>query len=218
MDFVRQHNIFNPDEQKLKITIIGAGSSGSFMAMALSKFGYKNVKVIDFDIVEEHNIPVQIYKPRDKGKLKVEALSQDVFEHTGEMLRTEERKIDESYQFLVDSYSVIVVCVDNMEARKIIYQQLKTSGFPLKLIDTRMGGEGFSIHTCDMGNQEDRERYEKSLEGTFKELPCGEKAVIYCIMSLVAEGVNIIKKIEKSESYPKILRREMKTYRFIHDN
>jgi len=215
MDFNRQHNIFNPNEQKLNITIVGAGSTGSYMAFALAKFGYRNVKVIDYDIVEAHNIPVQIYKPRDEGRLKVEALAQEIYEHTGERIVCENKKIDECYSFETDAYSVVVVCVDNMEARKIIYQQMKTSGQPVRLIDTRMGGEGFSIHTCDMGNLENREQYEKSLEGTFKELPCGEKAVVYCIMSLVAETTNIIKKIEKSESYPTIVKREMKNYRIL---
>lgn len=215
MDFNRQHNIFDPTQQKLALTIVGAGSSGSYMAFALTKFGYKDIKVIDFDVVEKHNIPVQIYKPRDEGLFKVEALKSDIYEYTGEMILTDNVKIDDNYDLNLNENSVVVICVDNMEARKLIFEKLVNSGKPVKLIDTRMGGEGFSLHIVDMNNAEDKSRYAKSLDVVAMELPCGEKAVVYCIMSLVAETTNIIKKIEKGEQYPTILRREMKTYRFI---
>ena len=68
MDFSRQNRIFNPDQSKINVTILGAGSTGSFIAFVLAKMGIKEIKVVDFDKVEAHNIPNQYYRLKDVGK------------------------------------------------------------------------------------------------------------------------------------------------------
>ena len=62
MDFSRQYRIYNPEKSNLDITIIGAGSTGSFTALNLAKMGIKKIKGIDFDIVEAHNLPNQFFR------------------------------------------------------------------------------------------------------------------------------------------------------------
>lgn len=216
MEFTRQNRIYNPEKQNIEVTIIGAGSTGSFVGLNLAKMGIKNIKIIDFDKVEAHNIPNQFYRTLDINKPKVEALKEIIKDFTGLEIEAENIKVDEDYNLDLNMKSLFIFCVDNMEARKLIFNKLKD--FPIKLIDTRFGGEGFSIHVVDLMNEDDIKDFEKSLSLSVKETGCGEKAIIYTILSLASEVCNIVKKIDKGEEYPKILRRELKTYRFISDN
>ena len=71
MKFTRQERIFNPNNQLSKITIIGVGCTGSFITLNLAKLGFNNINIIDFDKVEEENIPNQFYREKDIGKPKV---------------------------------------------------------------------------------------------------------------------------------------------------
>lgn len=213
MEFTRQYNIYNPENTNLDVTIIGAGSTGSFTALNLAKMGISKIKVIDFDIVEAHNLPNQFYRTQDINKPKVEALKEIIKDFTEVEIEAENLEIKEDYDFDINLNSLIIMCVDSIEVRKLIYDKIKD--FPIKLIDTRFGGEGYSIHVVDLNNDEEKLKFEKSLEGEIKETPCGEKGIIYTILSLASEVCNIVKKMDTSEDYPKILRREMKVYRFI---
>jgi tRNA A37 threonylcarbamoyladenosine dehydratase len=214
MDFGKQYNIYNPENQKLDIIIVGAGSTGSFTALNLAKMGMNKISVIDFDVVEEHNIPNQFFRTKDIGKLKVEALSEIIKEFTDLEIETENIEIDENYNFDLTTNTLIILCVDSIEVRKLIYEKVKD--YPIKLIDTRFGGEGFSIHSIDLSNESHKEKYEKSLTATAKETSCGEKSIIYTILNLASEVCNLVKKIDKEEEISNLLRREMKTYKFIN--
>lgn len=215
MEFTRQNNIFNPDNQNSHILIVGAGSTGSFIGLTLAKMGFNNIEILDFDKVEEHNIPNQFYRKSDKDKLKVEALADIINDFTDTKIETKNLMIDSNNvsDLNINLNTIVVFCVDNMEARELIYNYIKD--YPIKLVDTRMGGEGFSIHVIDMEMEEDKITYEKSLKLPIKETPCGEKAIIYTILSIASETANLIKRIDKGEDYAKIIKREMKTYRFI---
>lgn len=213
MDFTSQNSIYNPENQKLKIVVIGCGSTGSFLALTLAKMGLNKIKVIDYDKVEAKNIPNQFFRNQDIGKYKVDALKEIIRDFTDTEIQTENIKIEEDYNFDLDLNTLFIFCLDNMEGRKLIYEKLKD--FPVRLIDTRFGSEGFSIHTIDLGNEEEKEIYEKSLDLQIMETPCGQKGVIYSILSLASEVCNIVKNIDSDEDFVKLLKREMKQYRFI---
>ena len=213
MNFNRQYRIFNPEDSNVDITIVGAGSTGSFTALNLAKMGIKNIKAIDFDIVESHNLPNQFYRFQDINKPKVDALKEIIKDFTGVEITSENLEIKEDYDFNITFNSIIILCVDSMEARQLIYDKIKD--MPIRLIDTRFGGEGYSVHVVDLQNEEEKKDFEESLKGEIKETGCGEKSIIYTILSLASEVCNIVKKMEAKQPFPKILRREMKTYRFI---
>jgi tRNA A37 threonylcarbamoyladenosine dehydratase len=217
MEYTRQEGIFNPEDQTMNITIIGCGSTGSYVAFLLSKMGMKDLTLIDDDTIEAANIPVQIYNLEDIGLHKVEALAVLLHKHNADThFNIQKRRItEETNDLLFDMNSLVIICVDTMEARKVIYEKIKN--IPIKFIDTRYGGEGFSIQVVDLLDDEEKARYEASLNVEAKDLPCGENGIVTAIASLAAEVVNIVKKIEMRQPYPKILKREMKTYRFIGD-
>ncbi len=213
MEYNRQNRIYDPEEQTLEVTIIGAGSTGSFVALNLAKMGVNKIKVIDFDKIEEHNVPNQFYRLKDVGKSKVKALQEIIKDFTGTEIEIEDLKVTKKYDFDINLNSLIILCVDTIEGRKLILDKLK--GFQVKIIDTRFGGEGYSLHTLSAEDEEEVELLKDSLDKPIKETGCGQKAIIYTILSIASEVCNIVKKMEKSEPYPRLLRRELKTYKFI---
>ena len=213
MEFTRQTQIFDPSKQSSKIIVIGAGSTGSFITLTLAKLGFNDIKVLDFDKVEAHNIPNQFYRMSDMGKDKVTALQEMVLDFTGTEIDVENVKVDKDYEFDLDLNTILVFCVDNMEARKLIYEKVKD--FPIKIVDTRMGGAGFQIYSINLESEEEKKAYEKRLDMKTKDTGCGAKATIYTVLSIASETSNIIKMIDKNEAYPPILKREMTGYAFI---
>ncbi len=213
LNFTRQNRIFNPSDSTIKIIIVGVGSTGSFLAFTLAKMGIENIKVIDYDKVEEHNIPNQYFRLKDVGKYKVDALKEIIKDFSGVEIETENKKVNKKYDFDLDMDTIVISCVDTIPARRLFAELL--GGFPIKLIDTRFGGEGYSIHVYNLGEDEDVKSYLDSLKGKIKPTSCGEKSIIYAINSLASEVCNIVKKINNNEDFPKLLRRQLTGYKFI---
>src|ERR1700748_433265 len=86
MDYTRQRDFFNPTEVNASATIAGCGGIGSFTAFALAKLGVQHFTLIDFDTVDEHNLPNQMFSVAsydfadgDVGRLKVDALADQLY-------------------------------------------------------------------------------------------------------------------------------------------
>jgi len=60
--------------QRVKIGLAGAGGLGSNCAAFLVRSGFKRFKIVDFDRVEESNLNRQFFFGAQVGRLKVEAL------------------------------------------------------------------------------------------------------------------------------------------------
>jgi molybdopterin/thiamine biosynthesis adenylyltransferase len=75
--FDRQLRIANWDQSKVSNTValcLGAGGLGSYVSVHLVRLGVKKVILIDYDVVDSHNLNRQIlYGTRDIGRPKVEA-------------------------------------------------------------------------------------------------------------------------------------------------
>src|SRR3954447_7999982 len=66
-----------------RLTLCGAGALGSHLADNLARQGFRQLRVIDRDRVEEHNVSSQLYGESDVGAWKVEVLRQRLFRATG---------------------------------------------------------------------------------------------------------------------------------------
>src|SRR2546425_1184304 len=67
----------------LPVTLCGAGALGSHLADNLARQGAAQIKVIDRDRIEEHNVGTQLYGQSEIGGWKVEVLRQRLFRATG---------------------------------------------------------------------------------------------------------------------------------------
>lgn len=136
---------FNPK----RIDIIGAGAVGSKVAMELAKLGIDGIRVWDFDIVEEHNIPNQLYHMTDVGKLKVDALKTMIKEATTVDIEARAEKYEGQDQL----GNVVFLLVDTMSGRKDIWNEsIKLHPFIERIFETRMGsseGRVYSLSPCD---------------------------------------------------------------------
>lgn len=181
ISFMRQADWFDPLRvPDSKVTLVGAGGIGSPTAIALSKLGVANIDVIDFDYVEPHNIPNQMYGTPHANELKVEALKtmceafgaseisvyaesvQDVFEHT-------------------PPKGVVITGLDNMDARNHIWEQVKNNPDVDLLIDARLGGQLINVFAIDPNNETHIQMYEQMAvfpQEESVEAPCTARGII----------------------------------------
>lgn len=219
MIFDRQYNIFNPEEQTLKLVVVGCGSTGSFILLTLAKLGFKNITAIDFDVVSTTNIPHQLYRISDISKPKVEAIKEIIKDFSGLEITAINKKVDEENKFVdmagIDLNTLVIMCLDNIPTRELIYNEVKD--MPIKILDTRVGEQGSSIHLINLESEKDKKKYEKLLKMPMSEEVCGNKFIIYNLLYVASETCNIVKRLDKGEKVPTILRRNMTNYTILND-
>lgn len=156
LDTRRHAELFEPHTFTDGVTVIGAGATGSWLVMQLAKLGITEITVYDFDVVEEHNIPNQLFGLSDVGKPKVLALFEHVFNATGtEIIMKNEKFVDQR----LDGY--VFLMVDTMSGRKEIFNasiKMKTS--VKLLVEPRMGLDEGRIYTVEPMNLKQIKKYE----------------------------------------------------------
>jgi len=71
MDISKHMDFYNPIiDFKDQIHIIGCGAIGSTLAEMLTRMGFQELHLWDFDIVTTHNIANQMFNSKDIGQLK----------------------------------------------------------------------------------------------------------------------------------------------------
>ncbi len=176
-NFAHQEDIFDPKHAR-GVTIFGAGSIASCVALLLTKMGVTDIEVWDGKTVSSHNAPMSLYRQRDMGRLKVEALREHIEYLTGVTIT-----INPQYYCgeKISRRSVIVSSVDDMDVRKEIWRNIKGRiGFDL-LCDTRIAAAyGEVLSVCPL-SLEDQENYEPLLYRNEEALRpmCGNHGVIY---------------------------------------
>ena len=136
IDYLRQLPLLNPANFKKSVAIIGAGATGSYVALALAQMGIKNISVYDFDNVEEHNLPNQCFGIEHIGMSKVDALNDVIKKKCGFNIQVYNEKV--VAQTLRAGY--IFILTDTMSSRKEIFNNcIKGRAFNTELvIETRM--------------------------------------------------------------------------------
>lgn len=201
--FARQLHLCHPKELEALggVLLIGAGGIGSWTGLGLAKMGLPSLTVMDFDSVEVHNQPNQLYGEAHIGMLKVEALSQVVDLLAGTCMVT--GLTEEVRPFVHNSpitASVVVSGVDSMKARKAIWELVKSSE-ARHYIDARMGARVLRIFTVEVQDEAQQQRYEDTLfddEGA-EEAPCTERSIVYTPMLTAALICDNVKKLATGE-------------------
>jgi molybdopterin/thiamine biosynthesis adenylyltransferase len=199
MDYSRQTGIFNPEQYKgARVTVIGAGSVGSFLVLSLAKMGLANITVYDHDKIEEHNLPNQFYRAEDVGEFKVEALADIVWKFAGVRLNVHPEK----YQ-AQELKGIVIVATDSMDSRKAIWLQVRRQPLVDLLADIRVGGEVALIFAIKPTL--DRAFYEDSLYSSAEAFraPCGQQAIIYTVLGTACYASSLLRKHLVGERYPK---------------
>lgn len=158
IDISRHKELFNTEEFNTPITIIGAGATGSWVALALAKLGIENITVYDFDVVEEHNIANQSYALYDVGDTKVKALYHQIKNITDTQIKIKEEKF--TNQRLS---GIVLLMVDSMEQRKLIWEaSIKMKTAVQLLIEPRMGLDVGYVYNVEPTNLSHIRAYEET--------------------------------------------------------
>lgn len=136
---------------------------GSGLIISLAKIGVKKIKIIDYDTVSPHNYSNQIFGKKHFGRKKVDCIKElcDFLGLDGDF-EFIDAKVDEEYEiadYLVKD-QVIIMAVDSMEARKVIFDQASLLGNGL-LIDCRIGKSKATGFTLKLGNALQLKAFEK---------------------------------------------------------
>ncbi len=130
------------------ITLIGVGGIGSNLAISLASaistgplvasLNGIRLSIIDSDIVEKRNLMMgQRFSHSDIGKSKVQAAKEAISEFEGDLLEVIPIATDVREASDVPDSDIVVVCVDNMEARSVVH----TLRNPW--LDLRCSGDGY---------------------------------------------------------------------------
>lgn len=183
-DYWRQLDMFNPETFATPVNIIGVGATGSWVALILAKMGVKNITVWDYDRVEVHNLPNQVFGLEEIGLFKVEALKKILSRDCGIEITARNEKVDGTQKL----NGIVYVCTDTMSSRKEIWDKSLKHQLDVKLvIETRLGAELGYIYCVRPLNPTDIRQYEYTLytDGEAEESPCTYRA-ISTVVSVIA--------------------------------
>jgi hypothetical protein len=176
VNFAHQSELFDPELVK-PVTYIGAGSVGGWAIFFLAKLGVTDITVYDGDSVASHNVPMSVYGPGDVGMLKVHALAEHVKRMTGIDLKV----IPRHYTGERLEKGAVMMSVDDMAARRLVWDQVKGKVYHPLFTDTRLAETFLDILTVQPWKGDDREDYEKTLfpGETAVRQTCGRHGVVH---------------------------------------
>lgn len=190
----RQADIIPEKVLGTPIHVIGAGAIGSFAVLSLTKMGFWNVFVWDYDTVDTVNMNCQFYPFSSIGEPKVCALQALI----KDFAQVEIAAVNDKYttQTLTPT-GIVLSCADSMEVRKAVFDNNPMA----KIIDTRMGAEFAAMYV--VANTKDRESYKETLysDAEAVQAPCTAKATVYTATLLAGQAVKAVKDLVLDKDY-----------------
>jgi molybdopterin/thiamine biosynthesis adenylyltransferase len=165
LDTSRHSDLFKPFEFDKRTDVIGAGATGSRVAMSLAKLGVRKLHVWDDDKVEAHNISNQIYSVKSVGHEKVYALESAWFNgppHKTHLAPDTDSPFKPHFEKVTKDNAnqlgaVVFLLTDTMSSRKEIISNLPS--WTELLIETRMGTSEGRIYTIDCNSKTQKEQH-----------------------------------------------------------
>lgn len=187
---IRHQSIIAPYEHKMPIHIIGCGATGSWVNTILTRMGFNNIIIYDFDTVEEHNIANQDYIQADIGELKVNATFNKMLNINPDcIISAQNEKVTKR-----NSFKGIVFCLtDTMSSRKEIWENcIKNKILVDCFIETRMGADQGMIYTINPKKPSQVKAYEQTFytDDVAETSLCGTSiSVLPTAMSIASQAV-----------------------------
>lgn len=112
------------------IVIVGVGALGSHVVQLLRNVG-ANLKVIDFDRVEQKNVSSQFHGKSTVGKSKVVGLQQTMSFLFGQKIETVPHKlVQDNVQTLLGGADLVIDCLDNGNSRRVVQKFVRGASVP----------------------------------------------------------------------------------------
>lgn len=190
LDLSKSYEYFQPEKQKTRIHIVGCGSVGATVAENLARCGITNMTLWDFDRVEPHNLANQIFRQRDIGNLKVDALLDILKEINPDIENDIELKPDGWVGKQMSGY--VFLCVDNIELRRKIVEEHIDNPYIKAMFDFRARLEDAQHYAADWSDFKMKQDFLNSMNFSHEEAK-KETPVSACNVTLsVCPTVRII--------------------------
>lgn len=113
------------------VTVCGAGALGANLAETLARMGLRQLRLIDRDRVEVHNLSTQPWTQQDVGAPKARVLATALYRAVG--ARVDPRHVEltpDNAVALLNGSALVVDAFDNLPARRAVAQATLALGLP----------------------------------------------------------------------------------------
>jgi len=231
--YQKQNALFDMDKiRKVMSTIIGCGTLGSNFTYLMSKVGYRIFTLIDFDIVEKHNLPNQFFDKDYCGSKKAYSLARSIYKNVPSQINGLLVPFDlKSWEFfsfknqvketLWKNTDVYFLVTDNLKSRYDSLMRIKDLSKKYEInpliIDCRMNDlKHFTIYSYMLNDTEKLEAHLTTMinqEGKLIELPqeavCGMQSSIVVATQAGLEVIDILNKYINEEELPYLTTNEV---------
>ena len=193
--FLRNKDLI-PLESLSTISVIGLGGIGSFLIQGLAMMGWHKVIGYDSDVIEDHNLSTTCYPLDETGNAKKDS-AQGLFQRYSE----DWQEFVPKDNFTPDDEVTpkMVVCTDDMESRRMVYNKWSQQANPHFFIDMRMGATSVELVTCTVGNYNYLRTWVPT--HTIPPAPCSMKHTVFATNHIVSLGLAQIYNIVANLAY-----------------
>jgi molybdopterin/thiamine biosynthesis adenylyltransferase len=115
--------------ESMRLLVIGAGGIGNPLAQLLVRSGFRDITIVDFDIVEQSNLPRQfIFRESDIGQLKAMALAKHLNKSLSENVVV--GVADDVRNLNVAEFDFVLEGTDSVKAKFEISRRCQASNTP----------------------------------------------------------------------------------------
>lgn len=167
MDLSKSYEYFQPDAVREPLNIVGCGSVGATVAEHLVRLGLTNITLWDMDVVDPHNLTNQIFRHKDIGHPKVEALA--------DILADINPDIKDTLKLYPKGWSgqqlsgYVFLCVDNIELRRQIVEKHMNNPYIKAMFDFRTRLEDAQHYAADWKDRDMKKNLLASMEFSHEE-------------------------------------------------
>lgn len=211
MDLSKSYDFLKPEDVRERINIIGCGAVGSTVAENLARFGFTNISLFDFDVVEPKNVANQMFTSEDIGKAKVDAVANMIIKINPEAAEGLKIYRDGWKGQKLSGY--VFLCVDNIDLRREIAEQNKFNNHIKAMFDFRMRLTDAQHYAADWSDMKHVEAFLNSMafthEEAIKETPVSACNIVLSVCPtvriIVANGIANFVNFVKGKAMKKMI-------------
>jgi hypothetical protein len=167
MDLSKSYEYFQPDTVREPLNIVGCGSVGATVAEHLVRLGLTNITLWDMDVVDPHNLTNQIFRHKDIGHPKVEALA-DILTDINPDIKDKLKLYPKGWSGQQLS-GYVFLCVDNIELRRQIVEKHMNNPYIKAMFDFRTRLEDAQHYAADWRDRDMKKNLLSSMEFSHEE-------------------------------------------------
>ncbi|MGB0929775.1 MAG: ThiF family adenylyltransferase [Chitinophagales bacterium] len=107
--------------KRFNVAICGAGALGGNITESLARSGFGQLKVIDFDRIEERNLSTQPFQKSDIGAFKAQMMANNLYRAVGARVDGVIKKLEENnVHKLLRGSDLVIDVFDNSVSRQVV--------------------------------------------------------------------------------------------------